>query len=117
MSESEKKLASTQEIQEVIKAIADTELLVSEITVGFSFSEITQLVAVIDDVPKVIADASLVIPQWEGLDDAGRAELVAYVQQNCKYPTNVTVEGFTQKVLEAAVLLSKIYQVFAPPQA
>lgn len=112
---SEKRTATDQELKDVVKAIADTETLVSELQGGFSFDELAGLVRVANDLPVLAKDANVIIPEWSALDDAARADLVSYVQLNCKYPASVTVEAWTEKVLCAAVLLSQIYQVVTQP--
>ena len=112
-----KTAATDQDIKNVVKAIADSELLVSELTGGFSFSEIGQFVAVAGDLPAVLQDGSILFPEWASLSSDQQADLVAYIQANCKYPANVVIEAYAQKVLQAAVLVSSLYQVFAPAPA
>lgn len=109
-----KKLITTSSLQEVLGAIADIETLVSDLSHGFSLGELRELIAAADDFPIVLQDATLVFPEWASLDDASRAALVAFVQENCKFPANANVELFTQKLLSAAILLSEIYQIFVP---
>ena len=111
----EKKLlaANNQALLNLLKTISDTEILISDLMDGFGVEEITNLIALGQDISPLLKDATIIIPQWTQLDDAARSELVAFVNTNCKFPENVAIEQWTQKVLSAAVLLSKIYQVFA----
>lgn len=109
---SDKRLVNDSELKDVVKAIGDTELLISEITQGFSFAEVGQLVAVAQDLPKVLKDASVLFPEFSALDDDARADLIAFVQVNCKFPSNLTIEAWVQKVLQAAILLSSILPLF-----
>lgn len=96
----------------MLRAISDAEILLSEISTGFSFNELGLLIKVGNDLPVVLQDAAVIIPQWEALDSAAQADLVAFVQANCKFPSNLVVEAYVQKLLSAAVLLSSIYQLF-----
>ena len=105
------KMANDVDIKSVIQAISDAELLGSELMHGFSIAEISQFVALASDLPIIIQDVSVVWPEFMALDDAARSDLVSYVQANCKFPANVTVEAWTQKVLSAIILLSSIFQV------
>jgi hypothetical protein len=108
-----KRMANDTELKALVKAIGDTEVLVSEIVGGFTFAELTQLVAVATDLPSIVSSASLDFPEWSALDSASQADLVAYVQANCKYPSNMNIEVWVQKVLNAIILLSSIYETIA----
>ena len=99
------------QLQQVLQVVSDAELLASELVGGFSFSELNQLIAVANDLPLLKSLAGVVVPAWESLSQADQASLVAYVQANCKFPANVVVEAWISKVLQAAILLSSIYQV------
>ncbi len=112
----EKKLLTVQDqaLLELLKAISDSETLVSDLAGGFSFKEIGDLIAIATDINPVVKDATLIVPQWESLDAPTQATLVAWVQANCKFPASLTVEQWAQKILSAAVLLSSIFQVFQP---
>ena len=107
-------MATDKELKDLVKTIADTEVLVSDLTGGFSFREIADFIALMGDVPIISPDGPLLFPEWEDLDDAARNDLVQFVQATCKYPANMTIESYVQKILSAAVLASKIYQLFAP---
>lgn len=106
-------MANDAELKEVLKAIADTELLISQVvSSGFTFSEIGQLITVAQDFPPVIRDGSVMLPEWISLDDDARTDLMNFIGQNEKFPANVTIEQYTQKLLTAAILLSKIVALF-----
>ena len=112
-----KKAATDQDLKDVVKAIADSELLVSELTGGFSFAEVGAIVKVAGDLPAVLKDGSVLFPEYASLTTEQQADLVAYVQANCKFPANIVIESYVQKVLQAAILISSIYQIFAPAAA
>jgi hypothetical protein len=106
-----KRMANDAELKEVIKAIADSELLVSEVVSGFSFSEITQLISVLFDLPPIVQNGAIEWPEFKDLDDAARADLIAYVQAECKFPDSVSAEQWVQKVLQAIILVSSFFTV------
>jgi hypothetical protein len=108
------RIANDQELKDLVKTISDSEALVSELTQGFSFSELSSLVALAGDLPMLSSDGPLLVPEWEALDDAARNDLVQYVQATCKYPSNIAIESYVQKVLSAAVFASKLFQIFVP---
>lgn len=108
---SPKRMADDAEIKEVLKAIGDGELLASEASQGFSFSEIVGLIKVGLDLPPVVRDISVMWPEFKALDDAARADLVSYVQANCAFPANANVNDWVQKALEGVIWLSSTFQM------
>ena len=106
--------ASDSQLKELLKAFSDLELLSSELLGGFSFGEIGKIIAVGNDIPAVVKDASVLWPQFVALDSAAQADLVSYVQANCKFPDNLAVEDVIQKVLSAAVMISGFVALLAP---
>lgn len=108
---SEKMVATTTNLKELVKAISDAEVLVSDLTQGFSFSEVTELIALATDLPAAIKDANLIFPEFKALDDAARSDLTAYVVAHCKFPANIAVEVWIEKVLTSIIMLSGIFSV------
>ena len=101
-------MTDDSKLKELIQAIADAEVLVSEVANGFSFAEVGQLIALAKDIPNIVADAPTMIPEWVALDDAARADLIQFVQQNCVCPSFLSVQVWTQKLLSAALMLSSL---------
>lgn len=104
------RMATDVELKELVKMIADGELLISEVTEGFAFKEIIQLVKVAEDVPPVLRDAGIMWPEFTSLDDAARADLLAYVTANCKFPANTNIELIVDETLSIIISLSKIFK-------
>lgn len=103
--------ASVSELKDLIKLIADSEMLVAKLMDGLSFDDIGQLMIVAQDLPAALKDSSLMIPEFISLDDAARADLLAYVQANCKFPGNLSIEDSVQKVLKLLIMLSSAFQL------
>lgn len=101
-------MANDTDIKKLISFVADSEALAAELLTGFSFQEVVDLIRVATEVKSDIGSPDVYIPEWEALDDAARADLIAYVTTAIKYPANVQVEVWTQKLLQAAVLLSQL---------
>lgn len=102
----------TTSLKTVIKALSDGLALASDVTTGFSFKEIGEAIAVGNDVQAVKAVLASVVPTWETLDDAARADLVATVKSEVKFPKNGTAEAYVQKVVNVAAALSAAYQAW-----
>lgn len=100
--------ANTDELKALIKALGDTAHLVAEVSKGFSFSEIADGYALSQEAQALFKQANLLLPTWEQMDDAARADLVAFANANIKLPENVQVEGYVKKVLASAIALSAV---------
>ncbi len=105
-------MASNSELKELIKLIGDSEVVASDLADGFNFSDLVGLIAFARDLPPVLQDPELLFPEWVALDDASQADLVAYAQNECKFPKNMNVEAWVQKVVSALVFLSSIIAIF-----
>ncbi len=105
-------MAADKELKDLLKALADGVLLVSEVSQGFSFQEVTQLVGLVFDIKQVATDAPLLLAQYKALDDAAKADLIAYIDTNVKFPANTQVELVIEKILEALVMLSGLLSLF-----
>jgi len=105
-------LTPNDAIKQIVKSVGDLSALISSITQGFSFAEVTELIAIAADLPAVIKDAPAVAAQYAALDDESRADLVSYVAQNVSFPANVAVQEGIVLVLDAAIALSKVFSLF-----
>lgn len=99
-------------LQLVIKAIGDASRLFSDVSHGFSLSEISEVLALAADAKMILAEAGQVIPEWEALDDSSRKALSDFVTVNVKFPVSVSAEAYVQKVLKAVISMSAIFQVW-----
>lgn len=99
-------------LQSVLKGVGDALALFSDVSKGFSLGEIGEVIAVGKDVQAVLASAANVVPEWESLDDTSRAQLVAFISSNVKFPANTTAELYAQKVLKVAVSLSAVFKAW-----
>lgn len=111
-SELEAKATPTGALKQLIKTLADFTALISSITQGFSFSEVKELIALASELPETIKDAPAMLSQYLGLDDESRAELISYVAQNVTFQSDLAVQEGIQTVLDAAVAMSKVFQIF-----
>ena len=102
-------------LQALLKSLADGLVLISDVSKGFSLTEIGELIQVGQDVQAFTATAGSVIPQWESLSATDQATLLAYVQANIKFPSNTDVQVYTQKVLAVAIALSQVFQAWNTP--
>lgn len=93
-------------LKDLIKGISDLGVLVSDVSGGFSFSEVTELVAVVQDVSVLMKEAPALAAQYEALDEAARADLNAYVASLKSFPANAAVDVIIKKALAVAVALS-----------
>lgn len=108
------RMANNAELKLVLKMAGDTAVLVSDVMKGLSLAELSEGYAVVQDVQPLLKDASLLLPEWEKLDDAARADLVAYAQANLKIPANLSVEAYVQKALASAIALSAVVAPWLP---
>lgn len=99
------------DLKDLIKLIGDSEVVASDLSDGFDFSDLKGLLTFAKDLPSVLYNSALIIPEWMDLDAAAQADLVAYVKTECKFPGNVAVEDWIRKVLSALIFLSSIVAI------
>jgi hypothetical protein len=97
-------------LKDLVKGVADLCNLISDISVGLSFKEVTDLVTVGTDIPALVQDAPALYGQYKGLDDAARTDLFGDIAQTVKFPANASVQTIVEKALEAGVALSALFQ-------
>ncbi len=102
--------ANDAELKTLVKGIADVMTLLSSVSSGFSFAEVAQLIHVGEDIPAIVKDVNVLIPEYKALDDAARADLVAYVNANVVFPVSKNVEQLVQKSLDVAIALSALFK-------
>lgn len=102
------RMANNAELKMVVKALGDAANLVSELVKGFSFSEISEGYALSQEVKEIMKNPTILLPEWEKLDDEARNDLKAYAAANVKIPANMSVEGYLEKVLASAIALSAV---------
>lgn len=93
----------------LVKGIADVALLVSDMTEGFSLKEVSELIALGQDIQAILSSADLIIPTYEQLEDSDRSDLEFYIVSMVTFPANVLVRDVLVKILQAAVDLSKLF--------
>jgi hypothetical protein len=99
-----------QALKDLLGSLSQLLSLVSQVaTSGFSFSEVGTIVNLLSSVPVLAQEAPALLAQYKGLDDADRADLVAYVQANVQFPANTNVQLVIDKVLDVAVELSSVF--------
>lgn len=98
-------------LKDLGKSIADLLVLVSDVSQGFALKELQELITLGQDVPAVLAEAPQMLAQWEGLDDAARVDVEAYLQQTVSFPASATAQADILKALKVAVHLSGIFQI------
>lgn len=98
-------------LKDLIQAVSDLSLLISTASDGFSFSEVTELVNAAKDIAIVAKEAPALLAQYKALDDAGRTDLVSFVENNVTFPANQNIQDVIQKVLEAAIALSALVEI------
>lgn len=109
------RMANDVELKLIVKVIADGLLLGSQLTKGLSIEEVNTLVASAKDVGALLAmPIGMVIPEFLALDEAARADLIAYVGENVKFPANVIVEAVVQKALDVAIAISAAFNIIVP---
>lgn len=107
------RVANSDELKKIIHGIGDACHVISDVSGGLTFSELPEVLTLVSEVKDVLRDGGLAIPEWESLDDAGRAELEAFAVSEIQLPLNVTAQQYVQKVLKAAVALSAVFQAIA----
>lgn len=99
------------DLKDVIKGIADAEVLVSDVSKGLSLKELNEIMAVAQDIPVIAADGgAALLAQYMGMDDAARADLDAYAASVLSFPADANVDGIVKKVILAGVAASAVAQ-------
>lgn len=98
-------------LKDLIKGLANAILLISDASKGFSFSEIGELIQVGNDIVLLKSELPLILQQYEALDDAGRKELYAVIEQQIVFPVNVKAEVIIERVVKVLVSLSEALKV------
>lgn len=98
-------------LKDLGKGLGDVLTLVSDVSQGFAIKEFQELITLGEDAHVVLAEAPQMLAQWQGLDDAARADLEAYLQQTISFPASATAQTDILKALKVAVHLSGIYQI------
>ena len=111
------RMANDAELKDVVKAIGDSAMLISDAVHGFKFSEISEFVGVIGDIRLLLKDGPVLFPEFKALDEAARADLVAYVVANVKFPASQPVEDFLDKALLVAISVSALFALLVKPSA
>jgi len=93
-------------LKDLIKGLSDAGIFASDVSGGFSFKEINELVQLSQDVSLLVKEAPDLKAQYLALDDASRADLHAYVASLQDFPANASVDAFIKKILEIAVAAS-----------
>ena len=104
-------------LKDLVKSVSDLCALISDSTTGFSLKEITDVVALGEDVQVAVADAPSYLAQYKGLDDVARADVDQAIAAEVKFPANLSVQSYVQKVLEGAVALSTLFSLFGAKKA
>lgn len=99
-------------LKKVVKLVGDSALFTSDILDGFSIGDIGQALTVFSDLRKVLADKDLIIPEFKDLTAEEKSELTQYVAISVRFPKDVVIEGYIEKVLEFAISLSGLLQFF-----
>lgn len=102
------RMANNAELKNVVKAIADAASLGGEVSKGFSFDEIAKGYALSQEAKQVFNEKAILLPEWEGMDDEARADLVAFANANVKIPESMDAEKYVKLILASAVALSAV---------
>ena len=102
--------AQIAQLKGVVKAIGSLTDVISDLSDGISFSEISKILGTVGDIRMILGDIALTIPNWESLTDADRGELQSYAVTVIEFEANVKVEEAVEKIVKAAIALSAVYQ-------
>lgn len=105
---SDLRMANDAELKLAVKFISDSALFMSDVSKGFSLSELSEGYAATEDAIALFSSAKILFPEWTSMDDTARADLVAFAQANVKVPANVSIEAYVQKALASAIALSAV---------
>lgn len=83
-------------------------------TDGFQFNDISKFVDLAKRLPPAIRDRATVIPEFADLDDAERAEMVAFVEADFELPENADVEQAVEVAMGVLFSLSDLVKLFVP---
>lgn len=107
-------VASTAELKDLIKLLAVGSKSIIDLGNGIQLSEEgANLISLIASAPAVLRNANLIIPEFKALDDAGRAELLAYIPSVVSIPSSKTAEVVVEEILKLGVQLSKVLQMLS----
>lgn len=103
--------ASVDSLKQLIQALQDAGLLIFMIEKdkGVNMDILAQIMKLINETGDVVKSLGSVIPEFKDLDDAERADLVAFVEKTISLP-NVTVEFAIEQVLKILILVSKLFK-------
>lgn len=105
--------ANTEALKEALLLVGDLVTTGVDLTDGFQLSDLGDLIKDGKDLPAVIKDASLIVPEYLALDDAAKADLLAWLPANVKVPGHVNVEMFLQTALTVVVQLQGLVEAVA----
>lgn len=97
-------------LKDVVKALSDAGVLSSELVGGVHLDEIEKLIVFGQDIRVIVADGNAIFSQFMALDDAGRADLDAYMASLPNFPSDLKVDGIVKRILLAVIACSAVAQ-------
>lgn len=100
-------------IQQLLQAVSDLALLISNVSQGLSLSEAGELLGVLGDLKDLLADSTLIIPEFTTLTPEDKATLISFIESNVNFPADITVQQWLQQILEFGINLSGMIKLAA----
>lgn len=97
---------SNEKLKDLIKGLSDAGIFISDVSEGFSFKEINELVTLSQDLSLLIKEAGDLKAEYLDLNETERVELHAYVESLSNFPKNAAADHIIKKILEIAIAAS-----------
>lgn len=98
----------------VLQALSDVLNAISNVESGSWLSLIIGAIGDLKDGGAALAALTGIVPEYLSLTEADRADLETFVANNILLPSNVTIQGFLQKVLDLVISASSLLQMIRP---
>lgn len=99
------------ELKDLVGYGAALASLADHVAKGFKLTDIGEVLAIVQKGPGVVAEAPAAYQEYLALDDAGRADIDAYVESVYTL-SNPKLEHDVEALIQLAVHASKVVQAF-----